>query len=116
MYEQMVVAVGGKRWSLPMAQVVEVVGLQHTTPVPLGPRALLGLMHLRGQIILVVDLHAALLGEEPGGATLPDEPLLVVRTAETTIGLRVDEVLGPGHDDSAQPIDLSIVVGRLREE
>ena len=46
----------------------------------------------------------------------PDEPLLVVRGAETLIGLRVDEVVGPVLDDRDEPIDLATVLSRLQEE
>ncbi len=116
MYERMRVAISGKHYSLPMESVVEVVGLTHTTPVPRGPRALVGLMHLRGQIVLVVDLDVALFGKELERALLPDEPLLVVRGAETLIGLRVEEVVGPVSDDRDEPIDLATVLMRLQEE
>ena len=116
MYERMRVQVSGKQYALPMQSVVEVVGLAHTTPVPRGPRSLVGLMHLRGQIVLVVDLDVALFGKELERALLPDEPLLVVRGADTLIGLRVDEVLGPTSDDGDEPIDLAKIVARLQEE
>ena len=115
MYESIVVGVGGARYGLPMAKVVEVIGLSHTTPVPLGPRALVGLMHLRGQIILVVDLQSLLAKESIDRAILPDEPLLVIRSAETLIGLRVDEVLGPVSDDNATPVDIDALLVQLKQ-
>jgi chemotaxis signal transduction protein len=116
MYERMRVQVSGKHYALPMQSVVEVVGLAHTTPVPRGPRLLVGLMHLRGQIVLVVDLDVALYGKDIERALLPDEPLLVVRGAETLIALRVDEVVGPTSDDHDEPIDLGKILAQLAEE
>lgn len=113
----MIVAIGGTQFAVPMASVVEVVGLGHVTPVPRGPRALVGLMHLRGQIVFVVDVLTALGQDELQRALLPDEPLLVVRGQDSLIGLRVDEVLGPtAREHDATPVDIDTLLLRLSEE
>jgi purine-binding chemotaxis protein CheW len=71
-------------------QVQEVIRRQVMTPIPLAPRAVRGLINLRGQIVTAVDLR-----ERLGLPPLPpdQEPMnVVVRTDEGAVSLLVDEI------------------------
>lgn len=48
--------VSGKRYSLAMADMVEIGSLTQVFPLPLAPAYIRGLLNLRGQVIPVVDL------------------------------------------------------------
>ena len=71
-------------------KVQEVIRTQEMTRVPLAPRAVRGLINLRGQIVTAVDLR-----ERLGLAPLADgrHPMNVaVRTDEGAVSLLVDEI------------------------
>ncbi len=83
--------------------VQEVIRHQHMTDVPLAPRAVRGLMNLRGQIVTGIDLRAHL--------QLPPRPEcspmnVVVRTDDGPVSLLVDkigDVLEVDHQASEPP-------------
>jgi purine-binding chemotaxis protein CheW len=71
-------------------QVQEVIRAQEMTPVPLAPRAVTGLINLRGQIVTAIDLRRRLgLPDRPAGT---DAMNVVVRTDDGAVGLLVDEI------------------------
>ncbi|HEU5116220.1 MAG TPA: chemotaxis protein CheW [Isosphaeraceae bacterium] len=71
--------------------VQEVMGARPITPVPLADRAIRGLINLRGQIVLAVDLRRCLALADDG---LPLASMSVVlRTPDGPVCLLVDEVL-----------------------
>ena len=54
----------GYLFGVPVPQVQEVIRFQPMTPVPLAPAAVRGMINLRGQIVLAIDLRLRLcLGE-----------------------------------------------------
>lgn len=71
-------------------QVQEVIRRQAMTPIPLAPRAVRGLINLRGQIVTAVDLRERL-GLPPLGAE-QEAMNVVVRTDEGAVSLLVDEI------------------------
>jgi purine-binding chemotaxis protein CheW len=77
-------------FGLPVGRVQEVISSPAITPVPLAPRAVAGLINLRGQIVTVIDLWLALGFEKRPAAMLP--AMVVVRSENATLGLLVDEV------------------------
>ena len=81
---------GDRTFALPVAEVREVVKDLETTPVPLAPGSVLGLVHLRGQIATVVDLRRRL--DLPPRD--PQEPHVnvVVQGADGLVCLPVDDV------------------------
>jgi purine-binding chemotaxis protein CheW len=82
--------VGGLWLGLDVLDVQEVIRHQEPTRVPTAPAFVLGLINLRGQIVIVLDLRRRL-GLAPG--TLERPPMdIVVRTEGGAIGLVVDEV------------------------
>jgi purine-binding chemotaxis protein CheW len=81
--------VGPLLLGLPLEDVQEVLDDERpVTPVPLAPRAVRGLINLRSQVVLSLDLHVVLQleGRASGGMNV------VLRGREESICLHVDEV------------------------
>ena len=94
----------GLYFGIEVLKVQEVLRQQPTTPVPLAPPMVRGLINLRGQIVTAVDLRTRLWlsardGEEP--------PMnVVVRTADGVVSLLVDaidDVVEASADDFEAP-------------
>ncbi|NBT12638.1 MAG: purine-binding chemotaxis protein CheW [Planctomycetia bacterium] len=83
--------VGEHCFAIASAGVAEVLSSAAIAPVPLAPPAIVGLLHLRGRIVPVIDMRQSL--------GLPDRPPaaasthLVIRLADDWYSLLVDEVL-----------------------
>jgi purine-binding chemotaxis protein CheW len=71
-------------------RVQEVIRYQEMTPVPLAPRAIRGLINLRGQIVTAIDLRRRLDLPELSGDRLPMN--IVIRGEEGPISLLVDKI------------------------
>lgn len=70
--------------------IQEVVAYRKLRPVPLAPPAVSGLMNLRGQVVVVLELRRQLeLADRPAGTT---PVCLVVRAAAGEVCLLADEV------------------------
>src|SRR5579864_572919 len=79
-----------KLFGVPVPQVQEVIRFQEMTPVPLAPSVVEGMINLRGQIVVAIDLRRRLgLPERPAGELAMN---VVVRTAEGAVSLLVDEI------------------------
>lgn len=73
-----------------VTKVQEVIRYQHMTVVPLAPSAVEGLINLRGQIVVALDLRRSLgLPRAPAG-TLPMN--VVVQSEDGVVSLLVDDV------------------------
>ena len=81
--------IGDGLYGIDALRVQEVVQARPTTPTPLAPPAVVGLMNLRGQIVTVLDVRKRL-GIEPR----PSAPtaIVVVQTSDGAVGLLVDEI------------------------
>jgi purine-binding chemotaxis protein CheW len=55
-----IVFVGGETFGLPVTRVQTIFQIEAVTPVPLGPREVLGLVNLRGKIVTAVSLRERL--------------------------------------------------------
>jgi purine-binding chemotaxis protein CheW len=81
---------GGQYFGLEVLQVQEIICYQEMTRVPLAPAVVRGLINLRGQIIIALDLRRRL--------NMPDrhadqQPLnVVVHTDDGAVSLLVDEI------------------------
>ena len=73
-----------------VAQVREVFRYGEMTPVPLAPRAVEGLLNLRGQIVIALDLRRVLHLPSSPSATPPMN--IVVEDGDGVISLLVDEI------------------------
>ncbi|MFV0632945.1 chemotaxis protein CheW [Demequina sp.] len=80
----------GRLYGVDVACVQEALRMQAHTPVPLAPHAVAGLVNLRGQVVLLIDLRARL-GREPFAADT--EPMMIVVKVDTEpVALMVDAV------------------------
>jgi chemotaxis signal transduction protein len=81
---------GGHLFGVPVETVQEVLRQQDLTKVPLAPGAVSGLINLRGQIVITVDLRHQM-GLPPRDKDQPATNV-VVRTSEGATSLQVDEI------------------------
>ena len=82
---------GKERYALPLSSVREIMRMPKVTEVPRGPRDVLGIVSVRGEITTIVDLRRRLLMEErPVG---PRTRVLLVDHQGEILGLVVDRVL-----------------------
>ena len=106
---------GEQEFCIDIMAIREIRGWAPVTPMPHTPPYVLGLINLRGQIVITIDLR------ERMGLPARDEGLeatnVVVRTSgDTVTSLLVDkigDVLEPDQDRFEAPPDT--VVGRVRE-
>jgi purine-binding chemotaxis protein CheW len=70
--------------------VQEVLRYQAMTPVPKAPRAVEGLINLRGQIVIAVDMRRRLGMPPRAGNKSPMN--IVIRTSDGAVSLLVDEI------------------------
>ena len=80
----------GLCFGVPVLTVQEVIRYQEMTQVPLAPAVVKGLINLRGQIVMAVDLRQRL-----GLPKRPDDeyPMnVVIRTKGGAVSLLVDEI------------------------
>jgi purine-binding chemotaxis protein CheW len=85
-------SLGGRWFGLPVERVREVIRHPVVTPVPLAPPVVAGLINLRGEVLLALDLRSRL----GVGTAKPERPSvdLVFLGKEGTLSLLADEV-GP---------------------
>lgn len=91
------VRVGNQDFGVPVTQVRDVLRRQRLTPVPLVPRAIVGLLNLRGRIVTAIDLRIrlGLPPRAPGG----DAVHVVVENGGELYALVVDSL------GDVQPVD-----------
>ena len=77
-------------FGVPVHEVQEVIRYQEMTRVPLVPPVIRGLINLRGQIVMALDLRQRLGMENRADSELPMN--VVVRTDDGAVSLLVDEI------------------------
>jgi len=77
-------------FGVPVQQVQEVIRYQEMTRVPLTPQVIRGLINLRGQIVMAVDLRRRFAMEDRPASQLPMN--VVVRTDDGAVSFLVDEI------------------------
>lgn len=77
-------------FGVPVQQVQEVIRYQEMTRVPLTPPVIRGLINLRGQIVMAVDLRRRFAMEDRAESQLPMN--VVVRTEDGPVSFLVDEI------------------------
>jgi purine-binding chemotaxis protein CheW len=81
--------IGNQTFGVPVSQVQEVIRFQPITPVPLAPGVVDGMINLRGQIVIAIDLRRRLgLNRRASG----DPMNVIVRTAAGAVSLLVDKI------------------------
>ena len=77
-------------FGVPVPQVQEVIRFHEMTAVPLAPAVVEGMINLRGQIVVAIDLRRRLeLARRPADQVPMN---VVVRTADGAVSLLVDEI------------------------
>ena len=82
---------GNECFAVAAAAVVEVLRSRRLTRVPVAARGVLGLVHLRGQIVPVIDPAEPLAVSRR--QTGPSGPTLVITAGDEWYGLLVDDML-----------------------
>lgn len=91
------------RMGIEVSRIQEILRRQEITEVPLAPAEIAGLLNLRGQIVMVVDLHVKL----DLSRTVPPNPaFLILRGEEGPTCFRVDKVgeVVDVEDESREPV------------
>ena len=88
---QLTFEVGGHLFAVDARQAVEVLEVVESTPVPGAVAGVLGLLNLRGRLIVAGDL-AVLLGFGP--AVHAEAAFVVLESEGRSVALRVDRVVG----------------------
>lgn len=91
---------GSRHLSSSFAEVVEIITVPATTPIPGGLSWLLGIANVRGNLLPVVDLKQFLEGQRT--VLHENQRALVVRQAGGNVAVLVDELLGQRHFVDAQ--------------
>ena len=94
----------GQPYAAPLAQVSEVIRIGEVTPVPGAAADLLGVRHLRGRVVPVLDGRRRL-GLPPREGDDDSVRVVMLSHAGHVVGLRVDAVgeLLPGNEAAAPP-------------
>ena len=89
-YQYCTFRLGDHLFGVEVENIQEVIRFQEMTPVPLAPAAIHGLINLRGQIVVAIDLRSRL-GLPPRPADmLPMN--VIVRSTDGAVSLLVDEI------------------------
>ncbi|MCP1374169.1 chemotaxis protein CheW [Dyella lutea] len=88
----LVFALAGQHYAAPLAQVGEVLRDGELTPVPGAAPDLLGIRHLRGQIVPVMDGRRRLDLPQQPAADPSRVRVVMLQVAGQTVGLRVDAI------------------------
>ena len=80
----------GSLFGVPVPQVQEVIRFHEMTRVPLAPDVVEGMINLRGQIVIAIDLRRKLSLKARKEEELPVN--VVVRSADGAVSLMVDEI------------------------
>lgn len=81
---------GGHFFGIDVEKVQEILHTQKITPVPLAPPSILGLVNLRGQIVIGFDLRLAL--GLPDIVSSNEMVNIVVRSTQGTVSVPVDQI------------------------
>lgn len=79
-----------EKYGFNIFKVQEIINLPHVTTIPLAPKAIVGMINVRGDIMALVDLKQAIHGQT---TDLTKNPMVIIcQTANTKIGLLVEHV------------------------
>ncbi|WP_028048030.1 chemotaxis protein CheW [Cellulomonas sp. URHE0023] len=80
----------GRLYGIDVVRVQEALRSHTRTRVPLSPPTIAGLVNLRGQVVLTIDLRTRL--GLPGRSALDEPMMVVVQVAGEAVSLLVDEI------------------------
>jgi len=84
--------IGPESFVLDIMAIRQIIAYSGSTSIPRAPSFIEGIVVLRNEVIPIIDLRQRLYPDLPPLETTP--LVLVIRMAEGTIGLKVDEVQG----------------------
>lgn len=84
--------IAGRRFGLPLDDVVEVHRMVAVAPLPQAPDVVEGVIDRRGTIVPVLDVRARF--GLPARKPSPDQQLVVGQAGDRTVAVRVDATLG----------------------
>ena len=87
--------IGDRRLASMFGEVIEIITLPVTTPVPGGQAWLLGVANIRGTLLPVVDLKLFMEGERT--VLHETQRALVIRQPGGNVAVLIDELLGQRH-------------------
>lgn len=82
--------IDGELFAVPVEKVERVLKIPPITPVPNAPRAVLGVFHMRGKVILVLDIETRM--DIPKVKPLGAKYLFVTKQGEIRYGILVDKL------------------------
>ena len=112
--QYLTIFLGKKVFGIPILQVQDVLSSQKLTPIPLAPKAVAGVLNLRGRIVTVINLRVRLQEEAFSGSSA--EMSVVVEHEGALFSLIVDnvgEVLSLSDNDME---DLPVTLDRFWHE
>lgn len=95
---------GGREFGIGIKEVEEIIEYQEPKPLPTTSEAIKGMINLRGDVVVIVDLKKKLNLDKAG----VEDRILVVNTGETKVGFVVDsasEVLNLSGEELKPPPD-----------
>jgi purine-binding chemotaxis protein CheW len=95
-------ALDRERYAVPEAGVVELAARVAVAPLPGAPEFVRGIVRVRGELAVAVDLRARL--GLPTRPPLASDHLVVVRTPRRLVALEVDRVTGLGEREAPSPL------------
>jgi purine-binding chemotaxis protein CheW len=101
MSDLLIFNLAGQQYALPVRHVREVVPRASVTQLPGAPKALVGMLRLRGALLPVVDLRTNL--GLPAASPRIGQCIIVTRAAQAGVGLLVDGVEGLVADAPMEP-------------
>ena len=90
--ELLTFVIAGEQYAIDIENVVEIVTPRPVTKIPNANASVVGILSLRGTIVILVDARGTL-GHPPATTVDPDARIVVVRHDSENIGFMVDRVL-----------------------
>lgn len=86
--------VGSQRYGVPLASVHEILRMRRCAPVPRAPKAVRGVISVRGTVTTVIDLKRVLSSSGAAEERAARQRILLVQTEGEVVGLLSSEVFG----------------------
>ena len=90
--ELLTFVIAGEHYAIGIEDVVEIVTPRPVTRIPNADSSILGILSLRGAIVMLVDARRRL-GHPPAAESSADERVIVVQEDSENVGFVVDRVL-----------------------
>ncbi|HET7704946.1 MAG TPA: chemotaxis protein CheW [Thermoanaerobaculia bacterium] len=90
--ELLTFVIAGEQYAIDIENVVEIVTTRPVTKIPNANESVLGILSLRGTIVILVDVRGSL-GHPTKLSAGPDSRIVVVQHESENIGFMVDRVL-----------------------